>query len=261
MIEVDLSSLQEYVESGEKPRRAAKPKPTPESIRLKALEQHAGPEEEALDKSCWFPYRRMPAFERTCLFVFVYDAVMSAHLVSQNAGNFSLTGRGKVSVLKKAEKESPWLSVKDGVPQLSRRWLGYMKARRQADAWFMSYADYVAGALHAAQKRNWPYMPSPGQLTNDKLLGRADGFEEATIPWYYRDLYRDKVRFCDAPYFQAQHYRGEPLQVEYLAYIAGTLRSTTGDRAADLWARYQRDGKITSSLSFADALSQYRVFQ
>lgn len=222
----------------------------PDRLEAIAELERDAPIETDLVGRCWFSYRRMSAFEKTCLFAKIYNEVLVGHFKNHHAGNLALTGQTSVSLLK--FPYSPWLNTGNG------QWKGFVKARRQADALGADYSEYVAGALLATVKRGWKYVPQPNQLYGAKILGRdpKDRFTDATIPAYLSDLHSGKVRFCDDPYFRAEGYLGEPLQVEYLTHIAHSLKVTVGDRAADLWARYQRDGKLPACVPFSQAIGQ-----
>jgi hypothetical protein len=224
--------------------------------------------EEELDSRCWWAYRT-PMFEagifprhveRTRAFVRAFDSVMLGQHLTFAFDN-SRKSRSRPSYLKPSEISIPWLDAKKvkGRRQisLSRRWDRWQAARRSADVRGYDYDEYVAAALQASRMRGWKHLHAE-HLANEKLLGRkVDGYADATIPAIVEAKLSANVRFCSDPYFTADAWTGDPVQMAYARYAAGELVKRYGltDRARQAFRSYKRDGKFHASLEF-DALIQ-----
>jgi hypothetical protein len=221
---------------------------SPDEHRLEAL----------LTTKAWFPYRRLDFLERTHEFVKTFDRIYTS-MIHHNSdfqpfAQQFIRNRGYITP---SERLAPWVQPTKKGNRRSPRWKHWVAARRAADIRGMIYDDYVAGALVSAMRRGWARWPGPEDLVSDRLLGKFDTVIEKTIPFYVAGLYEKTIRATDDPWFRAEAFVDDPIQVAYYRHFAGELvrlydRSQRSERA---WEAYQRDGKIATCLSFSAALS------
>jgi hypothetical protein len=165
--------------------------------------------------------------------------------------------KNRGSYIKFTEHFAPWVQVTKSGNRRNPRWKHWVAARRSADMRCCIYDDYVAGALASAMKRGWAHWPAPADLVSERLLGKFDTFVEATIPAYVGRLYEKTIKSTDDPWFRADAFVDDPIQIAYYRHFAAELvrlygRSQRSERA---WEAYQRDGKIATCLSFFAALA------
>lgn len=234
----------------------------PEAIRI--LAGVLSPDERRLEALlrglCWFDYRKLDHVEKTHEFVRAYDRTLT-RMAGKNADftdgyKQAIKARGRV--LRNEELLAPWIEIdKDGETRLSRRWQAWVRARRSADKRGLIYDDFCGAAILAAIKRGWTKWPYPNQLASKKLIGGADGYEEATIDYYAKEIRKGRVTTSQDPYYcDASKFRGDKDQLDYYGYLARALLAFYGgaQRAAQSWKGMQRDGRISTSVGFEAAL-------
>jgi hypothetical protein len=213
--------------------------------------------ETLLTDRTWFPYRRLDFIDRTHEFVRAYDRIfLSLAKYNQDKLHMRFIAHRRGNYLKFAEVFAPWVQITKTGNRINPRWKHWVEARRSADLRGMIYDDFVAGALTAVIKRGWAHWPGPRELLDSRLLGQADA-HDATIPNYVGGLYEKIVKSTDDPWFRADAFVEDPIQVAYYRHFAAELVRLYGQsqRAERAWAAYQRDGKIATCLSFSAALS------
>ena len=222
--------------------------------------------EEILAGMAWFPYRKFAWRERTRQFVIAYDYVMRLFIAENHS--ISETDRQIYEAFKFYWRgqalRHPWMyrNTKTKTWDVHRNWPIFVAARRSADMRQMIYEDYVAGALLAVKKRGWGHWLAPSNLVADRLLIPQDKYVDATIPGHVAMKYKTVPKLTNDPYFRADAFAGDPVQIEYLTYLVQELRRVFGgpigagdsQRVRGIWTLYQQDGRIPATLSISDVL-------